>query len=347
MSSAVDLHGVTKAFGATRALDDVSLTVEPGELVALLGGSGCGKTTLLRVVAGLTRPDGGRVRIGDREVTTIPTRHRPIGMVFQHYALFPNLDVAGNVAFPLTVRRRRPSAEVRRRTGELLELVGLAGYEKRYPNELSGGQQQRVALARALAPEPEVLLLDEPLSALDAVIRVNLRDEIRRIQQRVGTTALFVTHDQSEAMAIADRVAVMAEGRIEEIATPPEIWERPTSRVAALFVGARNALELPVAQDRRMRWGAAFEVAAPAAANGRALAVFRASDVELVEGGGMEGTVEVRAFLGATTRLQVASGDGGVVAVEVPSSRAARLGEGTVVRLRVDPARVQVFPVEA
>ena len=240
MSSAVDLHGVTKAFGATRALDQVSLTVEPGELVALLGGSGCGKTTLLRVVAGLTRPDGGRVRIGDREVTTIPTRHRPIGMVFQHYALFPNLDVAGNVAFPLTVRRRRPSAEVRRRTGELLELVGLAGYEKRYPNELSGGQQQRVALARALAPEPEVLLLDEPLSALDAVIRVSLRDEIRRIQQRVGTTALFVTHDQSEAMAIADRVAVMAEGRIEEIATPPEIWERPASRVAALFVGART-----------------------------------------------------------------------------------------------------------
>ncbi len=347
MSSAVDLHGVTKAFGTTRALDEVSLTVAPGELVALLGGSGCGKTTLLRVVAGLTRPDRGQVWLGDQEVTATPTRHRPIGMVFQHYALFPNLDVAGNVAFPLVVRRRRSATEVRRRTAELLELVGLAGFESRYPNELSGGQQQRVALARALAPEPEVLLLDEPLSALDAVIRVNLRDEIRRIQQRVGTTALFVTHDQSEAMAIADRVAVMADGRIEEIGTPPEIWERPASRVAALFVGARNALELPVALDRRMRWGTAFEVDAPAAANGRALAVFRASDVELVEGGGMAGTVEVRAFLGATTRLQVASGHGDVVAVEVPSSLATRLSEGAVVSLRVDPARVQVFPVDA
>ncbi len=347
VSSAVDLQGVTKAFGATRALDEVSINVAPGELVALLGGSGCGKTTLLRVVAGLARPDGGRVRIGERDVTGVPTRHRPIGMVVQHYALFPNLDVAANVAFLLAVRRGRSSAEIRRRTGELLELVGLAGFEARYPNELSGGQQQRVALARALAPEPEVLLLDEPLSALDAVIRVNLRDEIRRIQQRVGTTALFVTHDQSEAMAIADRVAVMADGRIEEIGTPPEIWERPASRVAALFVGARNALELPVAPDRRMRWGGAFEVDAPAAATARALAVFRASEGARVEGGGVVVTVEVRAFLGATTRLQVASGNGDVVAVEVPSSGAARLGEGTVVRLRVDPARVQVFPVDA
>jgi putative spermidine/putrescine transport system ATP-binding protein len=345
MPSSVALEGVTKRYGATVALDQVSLEVHPGELVALLGGSGCGKTTLLRVVAGLADPDAGRIRIGDTDVTRTPTRHRPIGMVFQHYALFPNMTVAENVAFPLTVRRVARS-QISRRVDELLDLVELDGLAGRYPNQLSGGQQQRVALARALAPEPEVLLLDEPLSALDAVIRVSLRDEIRRVQQRVGITTLFVTHDQSEAMALADRVGVMAHGVIEEIAPPAAIWDRPTTRTAALFVGGRNALELAVEGDRRARWGRALEVEAPRWAQDRFLAVFRASDVRLVDGEGQPAAVEMRAFLGHLTRLHVRDADGTAVLVEVPSEQAHHLVEGTKVHLRVETSRVQCFPVD-
>ncbi len=345
MSSSVVLEGVTKRYGSAVALDDVSLHVHEGELVALLGGSGCGKTTLLRVVAGLTEPDAGRVSIGTTDVTGVPTRRRPIGMVFQHYALFPNMTVAENVAFPLSVRRL-PRQQVSQRVEELLDLVALDGLGGRYPNQLSGGQQQRVALARALAPEPEVLLLDEPLSALDAVIRVALRDEIRRVQQRIGITALFVTHDQSEALALADRVGVMANGVLEELAPPAAIWDRPVSRTAALFVGGRNALELGVDGDRRARWGAALDVEAPRWADGRVLAVFRASDVQLVDDGGHLGTVEMRAFLGHQTRLHVRDAEGTAVTVEVPSERARHLAEGSVVQMWVDPSRVQCFPVD-
>jgi putative spermidine/putrescine transport system ATP-binding protein len=252
------------------------------------------------------------------------------------------MTVARNVAFPLRTRRMDKAA-VARRVGEMLELVGLGGFEHRYPNELSGGQQQRVALARALAPEPKVLLLDEPLSALDAVIRANLRDEIRRIQRRVGTTALFVTHDQSEAMALADTVAVMAAGAIEEVAPPAKIWEAPSSRVAATFIGGRNVLELPTTPDRWARWGDAFAVPVPDHVNGSVLAVFRPTDTEVVAEGGVGAVVEVRAFLGASTRLQLRAETGHVVAAELPSHAAAHLHEGAEVRLRVDPARVQVF----
>lgn len=244
MPSAVQIESATKVYGSTKALDNVSLHIDPGQMVALLGPSGCGKTSLLRAIAGLNPLDRGAIRIGESDVTMVPARLRPIGMVFQHYALFPNMTVAENISFPLTINKQR-RAERAQRVGELLELIGMTALADRYPNQLSGGQQQRVALARALAPEPDVLLLDEPLAALDAAIRNDLRDEIRRIQHRVGTTAVFVTHDQSEAMAVADRVAVMDRGRILEVAAPPEIYERPTSRFAATFVGSRNALELP------------------------------------------------------------------------------------------------------
>jgi putative spermidine/putrescine transport system ATP-binding protein len=346
--SGVTLEGVTKRFGHVLALDAVSVEVRPGEMLALLGPSGCGKTTLLRSVAGLERPDGGRIVIGGRDVTDVPTRERPIGMVFQSYALFPNLTVRENIAFPLSVRRR-PAAEIKSRVDELLELVRLGPQADRYPNQISGGQAQRAALGRALAPSPDVLLLDEPLSALDALVRTRLRDEIRRVQQLVSTTAIYVTHDQSEAMAIADRVAVMNHGHVEQIAAPPDLYETPTTPFSATFVGSRNALELPVANGR-IRLGRAFDLPAPAGTNGRALVFFRPEDVEVgTNGGGEPATVEVRIFLGATTRLHLVADVDGALArfhADLPSRQASSLEPGARLTVRIDPEDVRVFAAE-
>ncbi|MFI6521891.1 ABC transporter ATP-binding protein [Spirillospora sp. NPDC050679] len=335
----VVLEGLTKRYGSHVALDAVDVSVAKGEMLALLGPSGCGKTTLLRCVAGLNEADGGTISIGGTDVTRLAARKRPIGMVFQSYALFPNLSAAGNIAFPLTVRRR-PKHEIAARVEELLALVGLESHGDRLPNQLSGGQQQRVALARALAPDPEVLLLDEPLSALDAQVRARLRDEVRRIQHQVGITTVFVTHDQSEALAISDRVAVMNEGRIEQCAPPPEIYEAPSTRFAAGFVGNRNTLELEAAGGR-VAWGGAFEVAAPA--GGRALCLFRPEDVQVTaDGPGLAATIDVKVFLGAVTRVY-ATAEGTTVFADVPSRAAASLEEGQRVRVRVAPDCVQVF----
>lgn len=341
MPSAVRIEGVRKTYGSTVALDDESLDIEEGQMVALLGPSGCGKTTLLRAIAGLNDLDRGVVRIGDRDMTDTPTRQRPIGMVFQQYALFPNMTVAQNISFPLDIRRQ-PRAARSARVSELLELIGMTALADRYPNQLSGGQQQRVALARALAPEPDVLLLDEPLGALDAAIRNGLRDEIRRIQHRVGITAVFVTHDQSEAMAVADRVAVMDRGRILEVAPPAEIYERPASRFAATFVGSRNALELPVGPDRMVRWGDAFAVPAPQAANGKVLAVFRPEDVRITENAGIAASVDLVVFLGATSRVYLTV-DGHTLHVDLPSRRAAAFLPGQRVNVAIAPEAVRVF----
>lgn len=345
--SAISLERVSRTFGRVRALDDLSLDVQPGELLCLLGPSGCGKTTLLRVVAGLERPDHGSVRFGTTDMTAVPARKRPIGMVFQSYALFPNLTVAENVRFPLDVRgvaRREADARV----AELLELVQLAAEAARYPHQVSGGQAQRCALARALAPRPLVLLLDEPLSALDVVVRATLRDEIRRVQQSVGTTTVYVTHDQSEALAIADRVAVMNRGRIEQVGRPEEIYRDPASLFSATFVGGRNRLDLRV-DGGRVSLGAAFDIAAPQGANGRAMALVAPEDV--VVGGpndpGLPATVSGRTFHGATTRLALsAQVDGQTVrlSAEVPSRMAAELADDSVVTLRVAPDHVRVFP---
>ena len=351
----VRVEAVAKRFGAVQALADVSLEIRDGEMVALLGPSGCGKTTLLRMIAGLELPDAGRVVIDDVDVTHVPARRRNTGMVFQSYALFPNLTVRDNIGFPLEVRGR-PAAEVRARTDELLGLLELTTQADRYPNQLSGGQQQRAALGRALAPSPAVLLLDEPLSALDALVRSTLRDEIRRVQQQLRITALYVTHDQSEAMAIADRVAVMQQGRIEQVAAPGELYDRPATRFAATFVGSRNAAELAVV-DGHVRLGAAFEVAAPvtaptAPAAARAIAFFRPEDVELIRDGtsaeGQAATIEVRLFLGATTRFDLVADLGQVVrlSADLPSRDADGLAVGDRVRFRVPSALVQVFPLE-
>lgn len=233
----VELRGVTRRFGQTVALRGLYLSIKPGEMVALLGPSGCGKTTALRALAGLEDIDEGEILVGGRDVANVPASKRDMAMVFQSYSLFPHLTVAQNVAFPLSLRRGIPAKERNARVSEYLELVGLGGFGERYPNELSGGQQQRVALARALAVQPKVLLLDEPLSALDAKVRVQLRDEIRRIQLEVGITTVFVTHDQEEALAVADRVAVMRGGIIEQLGEPEAIYSTPENAFVADFIG--------------------------------------------------------------------------------------------------------------
>jgi putative spermidine/putrescine transport system ATP-binding protein len=329
-AASVGVRDVTVRYGSTTALDAVSLDIASGELVALLGQSGCGKTTLLRSIAGLVTPTSGTIEIDGTDVTDTQTRHRPIGMVFQSYALFPNLTVAGNVGFPLKVRRIG-KADAGSRVVELLALVGLSDHATRYPNELSGGQQQRVALARALACEPRVLLLDEPLSALDAVIRVNLRDEIRRVQQRTGITAVYVTHDQSEALAIADRVAVMAGGRIEEIATPREIYDTPASPFTARFVGARTVLDLPSQVLGRADWCRPLLGDLPPSS---LVVAFRPEDAQL-DPAGAPGVVEVRTFLGSSTRLQIRLDGGPAIAVDVTSLDGDQIGEGDRVTVRV------------
>jgi iron(III) transport system ATP-binding protein len=237
---------ITKRFAAFTAIDAVSLEVEAGKLVCILGPSGCGKTTLLRVIAGLELPDAGTIEIGGRDVSHLPPAQRDFGIVFQSYALFPNLTVAENIGYGL-VNRRMARREIARRVGELLELVGLPDQGAKYPAQLSGGQQQRVALARALACSPALLLLDEPLSALDARERVRLRDEVKALQRRLGLTTIMVTHDQEEALAVADRIVVMNRGRVEQVGSPPEIYGRPGSRFVADFVGAMNMLDATVA----------------------------------------------------------------------------------------------------
>ncbi len=245
---AVALRGekLHKTFDGVRAVDDITLAVEPGELFFLLGPSGCGKTTLLRCFAGFCRPDAGRVWIGDRDVTDLPPHRRETGMVFQSYALWPHLTVAQNVAFGLEVRRV-PRAERAARVARVLELVRMTDRAQRRPNELSGGQQQRVALARALVIEPQCLLLDEPLSNLDAKLRLEMRIEIRRICKAAGLTALYVTHDQKEALAMADRLAVLDGGRIQQLGVPEEVYRRPVSRFVAGFIGETNFIDGRVA----------------------------------------------------------------------------------------------------
>jgi putative spermidine/putrescine transport system ATP-binding protein len=241
----LDLTHVRKAFGEIAAVEDFSLATERGEFVSFLGPSGCGKTTTLRMIAGFERPTSGSITIDGVEVTNRAPNQRNVGMVFQSYALFPNMTVAGNVGFGLKVRKR-PKAEIDKRVSELLELIGLPDRGDRYPYQLSGGQQQRVALARALAIEPQVLLLDEPLSALDAKIRIVLRKEIRDIQRSLGITTVYVTHDQEEALSLSDRVVVMSQGRIEQIGTPFEIYNFPSTAFVASFVGTLNLVEARV-----------------------------------------------------------------------------------------------------
>jgi putative spermidine/putrescine transport system ATP-binding protein len=240
--SFLSIQNVRKAFGPATVVEDFNLDVSAGEFVSFLGPSGCGKTTVLRMVAGFEEPSSGKIMIGGRDVTNLKPNQRNIGMVFQAYALFPNLTVAQNIAFGLKVAGT-PKAESDARVAEMLDIIKLPQFDERYPYQLSGGQQQRVALARALAPKPKLLLLDEPLSALDAKVRVSLREEIRSIQKKLGITTVFVTHDQEEALSISDRIVVMYGGKAEQVGTPFEIYNRPSTKFVATFVGTLNVLE--------------------------------------------------------------------------------------------------------
>ena len=333
----VRLERLTKRFGRVVAARDVSLDIKDGEFFSFLGPSGCGKTTTLRMVAGFERPDEGRVHFDDADVTDLPPEARPVGMVFQNYALFPNMTVFGNVAFPLRLKRL-PAPAVKKRVLELLELVHLEGLEKRYPRELSGGQQQRVALARALAREPDVLLLDEPLSALDAKIREELRGELKRLQQSLGTTSLYVTHDQEEALALSDRIAVMNEGRIEQVGSPTEVYEHPRTLFVARFVGTSSLLagvaKGGVFHYRDRPLGVRVE------GEGPGVLVLRPEALRLDPEGPFEAVVRLETYLGPVTRLELAFEDA-VLKADVPSASAPR--QGARVRFRF-PERAPFFP---
>ena len=342
----VRLENLQRRYGPVTALDGLSLTLAPGELVALLGPSGCGKTTALRLLAGLEEADGGRVVIDGKDVTGLPTNKRNVGMVFQAYSLFPHMVAWENVAFGLQMRKVGLT-ERKRRALDMLEIVGLDRYANRYASQMSGGQQQRVALARALAIQPQVLLLDEPLSALDAKVRARLRDEIRRVQMEVGITTLFVTHDQEEALAIADRVGVMQLGHLEQLGPPTEVYARPATPFVAEFVGLTNRLPGTVTRGAVEVRGTRLPLVQPDVAEGPATALVRPEAVTLaadgeLESGPLVGTVIAVAFLGATSRVTVDLGDLTVLA-QMATSQAAAHPAGSRVRLtlRPDPVLIQ------
>jgi len=342
----VRLEDLRRRYGPVVALDGLSLTLAPGELVALLGPSGCGKTTALRLLAGLEEADQGRVLIGGKDVTNISANRRDVGMVFQAYSLFPHMTAAENVAFGLQMRKVA-ATERRRRAAEMLDLVGLSGFANRFAHQLSGGQQQRVALARALAIRPKVLLLDEPLSALDAKVRGRLRDEIRRVQLEVGITTLFVTHDQEEALAIADRVGVMQSGRLEQLGPPIQVYSRPATPFVAAFVGLTNRLDGTVRDGAVEVRGTRLPLVRTDARDGPAVALVRPEAVSLAgesdtAAGPLNGTVIATAFLGATSRVTVDLG-GVTVLAQLATSDAVAHPAGTRVRLvlRPDPVLIE------
>jgi iron(III) transport system ATP-binding protein len=345
----VEAHHIELSYGATKVLRDITLTVEPGEFFALLGPSGSGKSTLLRLIAGFNQHQAGRLLIGGRDVTGTPPWKRNVGMVFQNYALWPHMTVAKNVAFGLE-ERRLPRDEVRRRAGAALELVGLTGYGERRPNQLSGGQQQRVALARTLAIEPQVLLLDEPLSNLDAKLRVQMRHELLRLHQRLGITTIFVTHDQEEAMTICDRIAVMDQGVIQQIGTPVELFDHPANRFVAQFVGSVNLFDGEV-RDGRFVCAALGDVELPAAMPARGPAAHLAFRPHAVRFGDaaagdalrLEGRVASAEFLGEFVRYEIRVG-AAVVTADSPHHRGGdRIPEGTLLKLNVPASELRLI----
>jgi putative spermidine/putrescine transport system ATP-binding protein len=333
----LSLTAVSRSFGATRALDQLSLDITPGELVALLGPSGCGKTTALRIVAGFEYADSGTVTVDGKDISPVPAARRDMGMVFQSYSLFPNMTAQDNVAFGLRIRKIS-GTERTKRAAALLDMVGLSAQARQYPHQLSGGQQQRVALARALAIEPRVLLLDEPLSALDAKVRLQLREQIRTLQQRLGTTTLFVTHDQEEALSMADRVGVMKDGKLEQIATPAELYSTPATAFVAEFVGTMNRIAGTYqGGDEVTVLGAVAPVhgerSSVPAGDVDVLIRPEGLTVDAVAGG--NGIVTDRTFLGSLTRLSVLLSGDVAVKVDKSSSAAASLVPGTSVQIGV------------
>lgn len=353
----LEILNLQKTFGEVVALRDFSLSVKSGEFVSLLGPSGCGKTTVLRIVAGFEQASGGRVIIEDLDVTDIPANRRDIGMVFQAYSLFPNMTVRENVGFGLRVRKMARPQRLQK-ADELLELVGLASAAGRYPHQLSGGQQQRVALARALAIQPRMLLLDEPLSALDAQVRLQLRDEIRRVQTALGITTLFVTHDQEEALSISDRVVVLSQGAVEQVGTPAEIYNAPHTAFVAQFVGTMNRIAGTARSNGRgmvdSRGVSLLADSALAHPNGTDVLLLLRPETITVQtpdsvadaAPALSGRIRGHTFLGSITRLSVAT-DVGDMLVDVPSNRALTLAEGSPVLLQWDAHAPHVLHVPA
>ncbi|WP_342644250.1 sulfate/molybdate ABC transporter ATP-binding protein [Rhodoligotrophos ferricapiens] len=343
----VTVQGVRKAFNGTPALHDVSLNIRPGELIALLGPSGSGKTTLLRILGGLDEPSAGRVLFGAEDALRLSVQERNVGFVFQHYALFRHMTVLDNVAFGLKVRPagRRPSrAEIRERALMLIKLVQLEGLEKRYPAQLSGGQRQRVALARALAIEPRILLLDEPFGALDAKVRKDLRRWLRELHDQTGHTTVFVTHDQEEALELADRVVVMSNGRIEQVGTPDEIYDKPATPFVAGFIGEVGRFEVTVTA------GQAFlgqhRVNLPETPGAGRYAVFvRPQDIAVGPAApdGLQGTVRAVRRHGGLRRAEIVLADGSsVVEADCPLDEGLRTGQHVAVTF----SRISLFPAD-
>ncbi len=359
----LELENISKHFGRNTAVDHVNLAVEHGEFLTLLGPSGCGKTTILRMVAGFEVPSEGYILLDGEDITQRAASKRPMGMVFQSYALFPHMTAEQNIAFGMNIKHV-PRETTQKRCAELLELVGLGDKGRSYPHQLSGGQQQRVALARALAVEPKVLLLDEPLSALDAKVRVSLRNEIRRIQQQLKMTAIYVTHDQEEALAISDRIAVMAKGRIEQLDQPEEIYSNPRTIFAASFVGSSNQFrgKLESAAQGLCQVGSHLLHVPPASTmkDGDAVLVLvRPVEVTLQEaeaqdasdtnttGNHIPGVIDLRTFLGPFTRFHIHTDQGDSLTADIPSQQARGNFVAQHVVLSFAPEACQVLPLDS
>jgi spermidine/putrescine transport system ATP-binding protein len=356
-STAIALEGVAKSFGGAVAVDDVSLEIAEGEFFSLLGPSGCGKTTTLRMIAGFETPDTGSVVLAGRDVTHVPANRRPVNMVFQQYALFPHMSIYDNVAFGLKANGV-PRAEQPARIAELLRVVSLEGYESRRPRQLSGGQQQRVALARALVNRPTALLLDEPLGALDVKLRKQMQRELKRIQHELGTTFVYVTHDQDEALAMSDRIAVMNHGRVEQLGSPREIYERPRTAFVADFIGSLNTLELTIqelvgdygitrfAGDERvvasLQGRHAVGETVRVAVRPEHVHIGPAETTAAADGSRLAGTIAELVYLGMYTQFHVDTAAGRIVSHRLAGESAAQLDAGTAVTVSWPPEHTTV-----
>lgn len=353
--SSIELRGLTKAFGDIKAVSHVSLRVKNGEFVTLLGPSGCGKTTTLRMIAGLEEPTAGQVYMGEQDVTDLPPYERNVGMVFQNLALFPHLTVLGNIAYGMKVGKKKYTKEqMRNRVEEMLDLVELPGIERRYPSQLSGGQQQRVALARALASNPTVLLLDEPLANLDRKLRERMQVELRRIQQKVGITTLFVTHDQEEAMTMSDRIAVMEAGKLVQIGASTEVYESPESIFVADFIGTMNFFEgraMEVSQDTVTIKNDELSLLIPTGRNeigaGQQVTIsIRPESIQFVKEGEhtLMGMVDLKRYLGDTIEYRIYSNQGQEIIVTKPRRGVKEFEEGETVYLLLPEEDCLLFP---
>jgi iron(III) transport system ATP-binding protein/putative spermidine/putrescine transport system ATP-binding protein len=331
----ITIAGVSRTFGTVKAVDNISLEVGEGEFFTLLGPSGCGKTTLLRMIAGFTELDSGEIRFGSERIDRLPAHVRDIGMVFQNYAVFPNLTVAGNVAYGLKARKVA-GGEIDRRVEQALSLVQLSGYGARWPHQLSGGQLQRVAIARALVIRPRVLLFDEPLSNLDARLRVSMRTEIRELQKSLGITAIYVTHDQEEAMSVSDRIALMNAGKLEQVGVPVDIYRHPVSRFAAEFMGTTNLVPSRALGPTLGRAGDALVSLRPEA--------LRLANEAPQGWPVLAGTLTRLELLGPIMRLDVELADGTILKAAMLDAPHEHLQAGAEVTLAYDPARLTVLP---